>query len=114
MAKSQLPGAKTRRRMLRDKDPALAQAGRGFVEAGRWGEALECLEACPDQEALEELTQAAWEAGDLFYWRQGQRLLGHQPTAAELEELAQRAEAAGKPAFAQSARGLVSGDGEGA
>ncbi len=112
MAKSQLPDAKRRRRMLREKDPALAQAGRTFLEAGRWGEALECLEASADQEGLEELARAAREGGDLFYWNQVQRLLGREPQAAELRELAQRAQETGKLAFARSARQLTSGDGE--
>ncbi len=100
--------------MLRENDPALAQAGHNLLEAGRWGEALECLEACADKEGLEELARAAWEAGDLFFWRQAQRLLGRQPQAAELSQLAQRAQEAGKLAFAQSARQLAQGDGEAA
>jgi len=114
MAKSQLPDAKRRRRMLRENDPALAQAGRNLLEAGRWGEALECLEASADQEGLIELARAAQEAGDIFFWRQAQRLLGHRPGPAELEELAERAQAAGKLAFAQQARELAAGEGEAA
>ena len=52
MAKGELPTAKERRDMLAHNSPDLGAAGRALAEAGRWGEALECLDAARDQEGM--------------------------------------------------------------
>ena len=103
MAKQQLPAAKDRRRLLADSRPALGEGGRSSLQAERWGEALECLKAAQDREALELLASSALEAGDFFYWTQALQALGREPGADELAELAQNARAAGKTAFADAA-----------
>ncbi len=111
---SSLPTAKERRRLQEQGDSRLGELGRQFLAAGRWGEALECFEAAGDQEGLEEAARLAVEAGDLFTYRQALRLQPRAPRPQELEELARRAEAAGKLAYARGARELMASGEEGA
>jgi hypothetical protein len=99
--------AEKRRELVAAGSPELAAAARAYAEAGRWGEALECLEAQPDAELLDQARRWALEAGDLFVYRRALALAGREIEAAELEELAGAAQAAGKERFAGAARDLL-------
>ncbi len=108
MAKrGELPTAKKRREMLAQGSPELGPAGRALAQAGRWGEALECLSAAEDREGLAQAAAAAAEAGDLFLYRRAKQLLGEEPEPRDLARLAERAEAAGKLSHATAARRLL-------
>jgi hypothetical protein len=99
--------ADKRRELVAAGSPELAAAARAYAEAGRWGEALECLEAQPDAELLDQARRWAQETGDLFVYRRALALAGQEMQAAELEELARAAQAAGKERFAGAARDLL-------
>lgn len=110
MASDRMPSAQERRKLLASASPELGAVGRRYLDQGRWGEALECLEAAGDQAGLERLRQAALEAGDYFYWRRAVALLGQTQDPAELTRLADQARAAGKAVFqAQATAQLESG-----
>lgn len=110
MAKDSAPTAKERRKLLAESPAGLGAAGRALLAAGRWGEALECLEAAGDREGIAELHQAALAAGDYFFWRRALSALGQAPTPAETEAVTRAAAAAGKDRFrAQAAAMLASG-----
>ncbi len=98
---------------MAETSPSLGEVGRSFMEAGRWGEALECFSEAKDMEGAAQLAAKALETGDLFFYGQAQRVLKHQPAAGELKELARNADAAGKAAFSATARNSISnGDDE--
>lgn len=107
MAKGELPTAKERRDMLAQDSPALGEAGRALAQAGRWGEALECLEAAGDQEGLASAAAAAAESGDLFLYRRAKQLLGQDLAPRDLASLAEAAEMAGKLSHATAARKIL-------
>lgn len=106
MAKSDTITAKNRRQMLKENAASLSGAGRAFLDAGRTGEALECFAAAKDTQGLADVGTYGLENGDLFVWRQAKRLLGEDLDPEQLSEIGQRAQAAGKTAFAQTAEGL--------
>ena len=113
MASKELLTAQLRRRHLAESHPQLGPSGKAFLEEGRWGEAVECFSAAKDLEGAALLAAKALEAGDLFYYRQAQRILGREPAASDLAQLAENASSAGKAAFAASARKSISdGDDE--
>lgn len=113
MTRDRLPSAQERRKLLAAASPELGAVGRRYLDQGRWGEALECLEAAGDREGLERLRQAALEAGDYFYWRRALALLGQPQDPAELTRLAEQAQAGGKAVFqAQATAQLESGRSE--
>ncbi|KMY67923.1 hypothetical protein AAU61_08720 [Desulfocarbo indianensis] len=107
MAKSALPTARERREMLAQNAAGLGAAGRALAEAGRWGEALECLEAAEDREGLAQAADAAVEAGDYFIYRRARQLMSGEPEPRQLARLAEMAEAAGKLSHASAARKLL-------
>ena len=107
MAKDQLPPAKERRRLLAESAGGLGPVGRQFLAQGRWGEALECLATAGDRQGLEDLAGQALMAGDLFCWLRAGEALGCEPSAEELTRLQERAQAAGKLAFAAAAQALL-------
>ena len=99
--------------MLKDNAADLSGAGRAFLDAGRSGEALECFAAAKDSQGLADTAAYGLEIGDLFVWRQAKRLMGEQLDPKGLSEIGQRAQAAGKVAFAQTVeelRGEAQGD----
>ena len=113
MARDGLPTAQERRKLLAAASPELGEAGRRYLEQGRWGEALECLEAAGDRQGLEQLRQAALDAGDYFFWRRALVLLDQAQESAALTRLADQARAGGKAVFqAQAAAQLESGRSE--
>ncbi len=113
MARDRLPSAAERRKLLSVTSPELGATGRRYLEQGRWGEALECLEAAGDREGLEQTRQAALEAGDYFFWRRALTLLGQPLDPAELTRLADQAQTAGKAVFqVQATAQLESGRSE--
>ena len=79
MAKSPIPTSKERRKLLADADPSLSAKGMALLKQGRWGEALQCLNAAGDTGGIDELAALAWEAGDLFFWQQAKEALGQEP-----------------------------------
>lgn len=103
MASSKLPDAAQRRAMLSEQSPKLAQAGKDYLAAGRWGEALDCLTAAGEQEALGELARLAAERGDLFYYLGAMRALDQDPELAVVAEIAQNASQRGLDNFARVA-----------
>lgn len=107
MARDRLPTAAERRKLLSVASPELSATGRRYLEQGRWGEALECLETAGDREGLEQVRQAALEAGDYFFWRRALTLLGQSQDPAELTRLAHQALAAGKAVFQGQATAQV-------
>jgi hypothetical protein len=107
MAKGELPTAKERRDMLAHNSPDLGAAGRALAEAGRWGEALECLDAARDQEGMAAATTAAVKSGDLFLYRRAKQLLGQELEPRDLAGLAEAAEMAGKLSHATAARKIL-------
>ena len=113
MARDHLPTALERRKLLAAGSPELAALGRRFLEQGRWGEALECLEATGDRQGLEALRQATLAAGDYFFWRRALTLLDQPQAPGELTRLADQARTAGKAVFlAQATAQLESGRSE--
>jgi len=78
--------------------------GLAFLREGRWGEALECLDASQNVEGLAKLAGDALAAGDWFFYRQAKRALNQSPDPGEAGQLAGRAESAGYGAFASAAR----------
>ena len=100
---AQLPGARQRRALVTENSPKLAQAGKEYLAAGRWGEALECLSAAGEKESLIQLAQQAAEVGDIFYWQAALKAMGQKPSADEKDNLARVARESGKLAFAQKA-----------
>ncbi len=103
MAKAELAGARQRRKLMAENSPRLGEVARAYLEAGRLGEALECLESSRDAGLLKELAAKAREEGDFWAFRQAHRLLGEEMPAGELEELARRAQSLGKEAYARAA-----------
>lgn len=103
MAGAALPSPTERRQMLAAESPRLAEVGRAFLEAGRWGEALECLAAAGQSEAIADLAALAVEAGDYFYYMGAKRTLGAEPEAKDLKALAEAARRAGLERFAAGA-----------
>lgn len=93
-----------RRKLLAESSPRLGEAGRAFLQAGRWGEALECLDEAGDSGAIEELLQAAVKDGDLFYARAAAKALGRELDQAQLTAVAEAAGRAGKAKFEEAAR----------
>ena len=85
----------------------LGQVGRAYLDAGRWGEALECLEAAKDRQGVEKLAAKALEAGDLFVWRQCSNILGRDLNPHEIRNLHMKAETLGKNSFALAALALM-------
>ncbi len=108
MADSVLPPPNQRRQMLSEASPRLSEVGRGFLEAGRWGEALECLSAAGDAEALMDLAGQAAEQGDFFYYLSAVRAAGAEPEPGTMEQLARTARQAGLERFAASAEKFTS------
>ena len=98
-----LPGGAKRREMLARGSAELGPEGKAFLAMGRWGEALECLSAAGEKEALSELAQKAREAGDYFFWKGALRALGQKAPDHEAEEILRKAAESGKPSFAQQA-----------
>ncbi len=107
MAKGELPTAKERRGLLAQDSPELGASGKAFAQAGRWGEALECLEAVDDREGLAAAAAEAAESGDLFLYRRAKQLLGDDLEPRDLARLAEVAEAAGKLSHATAARKIL-------
>jgi hypothetical protein len=107
MAGGELPTAKERREMLAQDSPNLSEAGRALARAGRYGEALECLEAAGDQNGLAKVASAAAENGDLFLYRRAKQLLGDDLEPRDLASLAEAAEMAGKLSHATAARKIL-------
>lgn len=107
MAKDSAPSARERRRLLAERPAELGPAGRLFLDLGRWGEALECLEAAGDRAGIETLRQAALAAGDHFYWRRALAVLGQAPASAEVAAVAEAARAAGKDRFREQAAAML-------
>lgn len=103
MAANQLNSAQQRRKMLGDSSAQLGQAGLDYFEAGRLGEALECLRAVRDTEGLSRIAQAALENGDFWAYGQAVQAAGLQPDPAQVEKLISRAKELGKDAFARAA-----------
>ena len=85
----------------------LGGAGRAFLDAGRWGEALECLAAAQDQQGLEKLAAEALQAGDFFVWRHSLKLLDQDLNPDKIKDIQLRAETLGKISFARAAEALV-------
>lgn len=110
MARPELAGARQRRKLMADDSPQLKELARAYLEAGRLGEALECLERSRDQELLRELAARAKDEGDFWAFRQAHRLLDEPMPAAELEELARRAGSLGKEAYARAAEAAGKGE----
>jgi Ribonuclease G/E len=107
MAGGELPTAKQRRDMLAQDSPELGAASRAYAQAGRWGEALECLDAAEDREGLAQAAAEAAENGDLFIYRRAKQLLGEDLAPRDLARLAEAAESAGKLSHATSARKIL-------
>lgn len=107
MAKETVPPAKERRRLLAQKASSLADAGGQCLKQGRWGEALECLNAAGASASLQDLAAQALEAGDLFTWRRALEALGQTPSRQGLEQIKAKAEALGKSTFARTAEALL-------
>ncbi|MFH1060982.1 MAG: hypothetical protein V1797_20145 [Pseudomonadota bacterium] len=107
MAKDSPPTARERRKLLAEQPSGLGPTGRALLAQGRWGEALECLEAAGDREGIAELHRAALAAGDYFYWRRALSALGQAPTPAEAEAVAAAAAAAGKARFQEQAAAML-------
>lgn len=95
-----------RRKLLADASPRLGEVGLEFLEAGRWGEALECLDAAKDSQGLSRIKDMAVQAGDLFYAQAAAHALGEQLSEQELTTLAKQAKEAGKDVFAHGAAEL--------
>lgn len=95
--------AQQRRKLLAEGSPRLAEVGLAFLEAGRWGEALECLAAAGETSGLERLKREAGEVGDYFYAAAAARALGQELDTHQLDQIAQRAEETGKETFAAAA-----------
>ena len=96
-----LPGAAQRREMLARGSAQLGPAGKAFLTAGRWGEALECLTAANEKDALADLAEQAKKAGDLFYWKGALKALGQKAPEKDAEDIIAKAAEAGKPSFGQ-------------
>ncbi len=107
MAKGELPTAKERREMLAQDSPDLGEAGRALAQAGRWGEALECLEAAGDREGLAGAAAEAASTGDFFLYRRAKQLLKEDLEPRDLARLAEAAEEAGKLSHATAARKIL-------
>jgi hypothetical protein len=107
MAKGDLITAKERREMLAKNSSDLGAAGRALAQAGRWGEAMECLEAVGDKEGLAQVASAAAESGDLFLYRRAKQLLSQDLEPRDLANLAEAAESAGKLSHATAARKIL-------
>jgi hypothetical protein len=107
MARDKMPAAKERRRLLAQNASSLAEAGGLFLRQGRWGEALECLNAAGDTAALKDLAGQALAAGDLFTWRRTLEALGQEPSPSDLGQLKSRAEELGKFTFARAAQAIL-------
>lgn len=107
MAGGELPTAKERREMLVQDSPNLGAAGQAFAQAGRWGEALECLGAGGDREGLAQAASEAADSGDLFLYRRAKQLLGEDLEPRDLARLAEAAEKAGKLSHATAARKIL-------
>lgn len=103
MASNQIPSSVERRRMCQEGSADLASASQAYLEAGRWGEALECIAAAGDMENAALLAAQALEAGDLFYYTQAQKVMGREPAESDLAELKGNAARYGKQAFALTA-----------
>ena len=99
-----LPGAAKRRELLAQGSSELGAAGRALLAAGRWGEALECLTAAGDAQALGELAVKAEEAGDYFFWKGALKALGRKAPDEDGGKILQKAAEIGKPSFAQQAK----------
>ena len=92
-----------RRKLLADNSPRLGQVGMAFLEAGRWGEAIECLAAAGDEAGLARIREMAVEAGDLFFAQAAAKALGEELSGHETGALTRQAKQAGKDVFAAQA-----------
>lgn len=107
MVEAELPNAQQRRKQLQDGAADLGQTGAAFFEAGRWGEALECLAAAGDGDGLVRLAGFAIESGDYWLYSQAMARAGKPPDPADLESIQKNAKKLGKGAFAMAAEAAL-------
>lgn len=106
MGKNDIPTPLARRHLLEtrlDKSQALGIA-EAYLADQRTLEALAFLAAAEAWDRLSEVRETVIEAGDAFALRTIAELLGSEPPAEEWARLAAAAEAAGKSAYAETAR----------
>lgn len=111
MAKSKdLPAFREKRKALfSDKvSPEKKQAaGKRFMEAGRFDDALEFFSRASAQQDVQRIARHAIEAGDAPLFLRAKVVLKEQPTEQELSALASAAEAAGRKSMASVAHAVA-------
>ncbi len=82
----------------------LSAWGRTYLEEGRFSDALEFFAAARDMDGLGKIARGAIDEGDAFFLWEVQRSAPDLVSTADWKNLARRAEALGKHAFAERAR----------
>jgi tetratricopeptide (TPR) repeat protein len=101
-----LPNSDVKRRLLHDErtpPETLNELADGYREAGRLGEALECLERTGDETRLGRLREDAVSRGEVFVLAQTERLLEDHVDAKAWRDAAEAALADGRLAHARTA-----------
>jgi hypothetical protein len=77
----------------------LSQAGREFLEAQRYSDALDFFEKARDEKGIKAIKRIALEQGDTFLLARLDRFDRALVTRSDWEEAAKKAEALGKPSM---------------
>jgi hypothetical protein len=105
--KQDLPGFYEKRKLLfseKARPEDLREAGRQFMEAERYDDALEFFERCDADDLARQIAERAMERGNTPLYMRAKRVLGEEISDGEWRGLAQSAERAGRLSMAYVAR----------